>query len=485
MTMTDSQLIHNFSQTRILCLGDIMLDEFVMGSVSRISPEAPVPVIHVRDETLVLGGAGNVIRNFEALGCSVSFISVLGEDGNGHRIENLLNQLPRVKAHLFWDKTRITTTKTRFLAGNQQVLRTDREQTYPLDAALESKILSSFQELISDHDLIVLSDYAKGFFSTELLRAFIDLAQIHNKQILIDPKGKDFIRYKGANLLTPNKQELSLASPITIKTEEDLISASRYLLEKAKLQALIITRGSEGMTLVDTSGNVEHIQTQALEVFDVSGAGDTVIATIAACIAAGSSLPTAMRIANAAAGLVVAKIGTAVVHQDELISTLHTLETQVHEQKIVAWEKAENKIQKWKRQGQKIIFTNGCFDLLHPGHISLLNKAKQSGDKLIIGLNTDASVQRLKGPERPIQKEYDRAFVLSSLHCVDLIVLFDEDTPLKLIEFLKPDILVKGADYTIDQIVGAPFVQSYGGQVLLIDLVEGKSTTNMVTKLRT
>lgn len=483
--MNETHLIDKFSSTRILCLGDLMLDEFIMGSVSRISPEAPVPIIHIKDESFVLGGAGNVVRNFEALGSSVTFISVTGEDNNGLQTHSLLNQLSRVKTHLISDKKRITTTKTRFIAGNQQVLRTDREQVIPLDPAIEAEILTYYKKNIDSHDLVVLSDYAKGFFSPQLLHSLIQEAKAHNKAILVDPKGNDFTRYKGASLLTPNQQELSLASHSIIQNEGDLVKASQELMKNADFQAMIVTRGSEGMTLVEASGNIEHIKTQAVEVFDVSGAGDTVIATLATCLAAGSTLPTAMRIANAAAGVVVAKMGTAVVHQDELLSALYTLETQAHEKKIVSWERAENQIQKWKRKGHRIVFTNGCFDLLHPGHVSLLSKAKKAGDKLIIGLNTDLSIQRLKGPDRPIQQERDRAYVLSSLHCVDLVVLFDEDTPLKLIENLRPDLLVKGADYTIDKVIGASFVQSYGGNVLLIDLVEGQSTTNMVSKMRT
>lgn len=249
------------------------------------------------------------------------------------------------------------------------------------------------------------------------------------------------------------------------------------------ISAMIITRGEQGMTLVKASGLVEHLSTRALEVFDVSGAGDTVIATLAASLAAGSSFSEAMQLANTAAGLVVAKIGTAVTHQKELLAALLHQEVQAHEEKIVSWQKAEETVQKWKRQGHRVVFTNGCFDLLHPGHVSLLNQSKKTGNRLIVGLNTDASVKRLKGPTRPIQQEAARAFVLSSLECIDLVVLFDEDTPLELIQTLKPDVLIKGADYTIENVVGASFVQSYGGEVRLINLVEGESTTRMVAKM--
>lgn len=482
--MNDSQLIQNFSSTRILCVGDIMLDQFIMGSVSRISPEAPVPVLHIKEEFTVLGGAGNVIRNLVSLNSSVTFISVVGEDKAGKEIQDLLNALPKINSSIIVDNTRITTTKTRFIASNQQVLRTDREQFLTLNPSLENEILDVFKKQIQSHDLVILSDYAKGIFSPHLLQSLIQEARAQEKPILIDPKGNDFTRYKGATLLTPNRNELALAAHSTINTQENLTSISQDILKKCDFEAMIVTRGSEGMTLVESSGNIEHLKTQALEVFDVSGAGDTVIAVLGVSLAAGATLSEAMYLANAAAGIVVGKVGTAVIHQDELLSTLYTQELKAHEKKIVSCETAQSQIQKWKRQNHQIVFTNGCFDLLHPGHISLLNEAKKAGDKLIVGLNTDTSIQRLKGPNRPIQQEWDRAFILSSLHCVDLVILFDEETPLKLIETLKPDILVKGADYTIDNVIGASFVQSYGGQVYLIDLIEGQSTSRIVSKMR-
>ncbi len=481
--MVDMNFFDNIDSTRILCLGDIMLDEYITGTISRISPEAPVPVIQVNDESTVLGGVGNVVRNLASIECNVTLISVVGDDENGSEVAQLLKQVPKVETHLLMDKKRTTTTKTRYISGNQQVLRTDRECNESLGSHLESKILKLYKEYIISHDLVVLSDYAKGFFSPELLESLIQEAKVQNKPILIDPKGNDFNRYKGATLLTPNQNELSLAAHCKIKSDNDLIRAAKSVMKTAELDSIIVTRGSQGMTLVESNGKTKHIKTRALEVFDVSGAGDTVIAMLAACLASSVKLSDAINIANAAAGVVVSKIGTAVVHREELLSALHTLKVQTHEEKIVSWERAVAQIQKWKRLGQRIVFTNGCFDFLHPGHIELLHKAKEAGHKLIIGLNTDHSIQRLKGPKRPIQKERDRSFVLSSIGCVDLIVFFEEDTPLNLIKLLKPDVLVKGADYTIDKVVGASFVQSYGGQVKLVDLVEGKSTSNMVTKM--
>ena len=476
-------LIEKFSSTRILCVGDVMLDRFIRGTISRISPEAPIPILHIKEELVVLGGAGNVVRNLEALGAEVTFISVVGNDGEGAHIQNLLNNSPKINSYIMVDINRATTTKTRFIALSQQILRTDQEQAQPLNNLLETEMLKIFKEQISSHDLVILSDYAKGIFSSHGLQSLIQEASHHRKPVLVDPKGHDYRRYKGATLLTPNQSELSIASHAPIQNREEVIRVAENMLQEYDFAAMIVTHGPEGMTLVEASNNSEYLPTQALEVFDVSGAGDTVIATLAASLAAGASLSEAMSFANTAAGIVVAKIGTAVVHQEELLRAFHHQEIQDHEHKIVSWKKAQDLIQKRKHLGNRVVFTNGCLDLLHPGHISLLKQARQAGERLIVGLNADQSIQRLKGPTRPIQHEVARAFVLSSLESVDLVVLFEEDTPLELIEILKPDVLVKGADYTVDKVVGAHFVQSYGGQVVLIDLVEGESTTSMVTRM--
>jgi D-beta-D-heptose 7-phosphate kinase/D-beta-D-heptose 1-phosphate adenosyltransferase len=481
--MTDTHLIHSFSSTRILCVGDVMLDQFIRGAVSRISPEAPVPVLHVTEEECMLGGAGNVVRNLEALGSQVTFITLVGGDKNGTLIQDLLNPSPSVKADILVDKNRITTTKTRFIATNQQILRADSEQPLPLSQAQENELTTLFKTHIAHHDLVILSDYAKGLFSPEGLQALIQEARSHQKPVLVDPKGKDYRRYKGATLLTPNAQELSQATHLPTQTDEEIVTAAKHLIKDCAFEGMIVTRGAKGMSLIDAVGKVEHLPTTALEIFDVSGAGDTVIATLAATLAAGGSLHEAMQFANVAAGLVVAKVGTAVVSQEELVAAIHHQEVESHEKKVASWQQAQEITQKWKRLGNRVVFTNGCFDLLHPGHVSLLSKAKKAGDRLVVGLNTDSSVRRFKGEKRPIQDEMCRALVLASLASVDLVVLFDQDGPLELIETLRPDVLVKGADYTIDQVWGATFVQSYGGEVLLIDLVQGQSTTGIVAKI--
>lgn len=479
----DTHLINAFSSTRILCVGDVMLDRFIRGSISRISPEAPIPVLHIQDEETTLGGAGNVIRNLQALGSHVTFISVVGKDQNGARIQEFLKKMPNINAHILIDDKRITTAKTRFIATNQQILRTDEEQVFPLDQVYENEVTELFKSEIQKHDLIILSDYAKGLFSPRILQTLIQEARTHEKPILIDPKGHDYQKYKGATLLTPNRQELSQATLLPTDTDTEVVAAAQKIIKLCDLQAMIVTRGAKGMSLVDASGTIEHLPTLALEIFDVSGAGDTVIAALAASLAAGGSLSEAMTLANKAGGLVVAKVGTAVVHQEELLASLQHQEIDSYEKKIVSWQHAQDMTQKWKRRGQRVVFSNGCFDLLHSGHVSLLSKAKSAGDRLIVGLNTDRSVSRYKGPTRPIQPEMTRALVLSALSSVDLVVLFDQDFPLELIQTLKPDVLVKGADYTIDKVSGASFVQSYGGEVMLIDLVVGQSTTGIVSRI--
>ena len=380
--MTDPSLFEAFSSTRILCLGDVMLDHFVRGNVSRISPEAPVPVMHIQEETTILGGAGNVVRNLEALGSQVTFVSVVGEDRNGAQLQELFKAFTKVEAFLLKDASRLTTTKTRFIASNQQVLRTDWEKITPLSDALESEVLNLVKQHLSGHDLVVLSDYGKGFFSPQGLQALIQEAKRQGKPVLVDPKGTDFSKYRGATFLTPNWHELNLATGSSTQDEETMIRNAQKLLSSCDLEGLLITRGAQGMTHVNKKGSIDHFPTQALEVFDVSGAGDTVIATFAVALAAGASVLEAIQLANTAAGLVVSKVGTAVVHKAELLGALHHQEFEAHEHKIVSLEKGQDLVQRWKRLGQRVVFTNGCFDLLHPAIFPFLIKPRRQGTAL-------------------------------------------------------------------------------------------------------
>ncbi len=468
----------------ILCIGDVMLDRFVYGTVSRISPEAPIPVLRVGREALMLGGAGNVARNISAIGAGVTFVSVIGDDAAGRRIARLLEDEARVQAHLLTGPDRATTEKTRFIAESHQLLRADLESTAAISADLEQAVVDACAARMAECGVVVLSDYGKGVLTPPLVRRLIALASEAGKPVIVDPKGRDFARYRGATLVTPNRTELAMVTGMPVDGDAAVVAAARHLIESSGIEQVLVTRSEDGMTLVDRNGHVDQIPATAREVFDVSGAGDTVVAVLAAGLAAGASLADAARLANAAAGIVVGKVGTAVIHPEELRRELLD-EQAIHDHaKVVSLSEALVQIARWRREGQRIGFTNGCFDLLHPGHVSLLTQARRACGRLVVGLNSDSSVSRLKGPERPVQNEMARATVLASLVPVDLVVLFSEDTPLELIQAIRPDVLVKGADYTIDTVVGADVVQSYGGQVLLASLIPEQSTTRLVQRMR-
>jgi D-beta-D-heptose 7-phosphate kinase/D-beta-D-heptose 1-phosphate adenosyltransferase len=477
------KIVNNIKAASILCIGDVILDYFVEGVVERISPEAPVPVFKKLHDNHGLGGAANVLHNLATLGISCGLASVIGADQEGHRLRELLLELNLISLSLIEERNRPTTMKTRYVVGGQQLLRVDREVSSPLGQTIAHTLLKTIEEQLIHYDVVILSDYNKGLFSQGVERTIIDLLLKHRKRILIDPKGKDFSRYRGATILTPNHKELALAMGMPTDNDREVVEAAKAVLSQYDIQAVLVTRGSQGMSLVDTLGTVEHIAAEVREVFDVSGAGDTVIAIFAAAYGNGASLKEAAQLANIAAGLVVGKVGTATLRLEEIFSALHMHNFKDSEIKMANLEKALEVTQMWRRKGLQVGFTNGCFDLLHPGHISLLKQAKAQCDRLVIGLNSDASVKRLKGNMRPIQSEEARATILASMSDVDLVVVFEEDTPINLITLLRPDVLVKGADYTVDQVVGADVVQSYGGTVVLAQLMSGQSTTNTVQKL--
>jgi len=460
-----------------------MLDVFVYGDVDRISPEAPIPVLRVRRDSAMLGGAGNVVRNLVALGAKPHFLSVVGDDQAGTDITRLVGEHGEVDPFLIIEANRQTTIKTRFFAAGQQLLRADRETSAPLAAVSQEKLLDSAIKLFADVAVVVLSDYGKGVLSVEVTRQLIEGARAAGKPVIVDPKGIDYSLYAGATMVTPNRKELHEATKMAVGSDEEIIAAARLLIETCGIENVLVTRSQDGMSLVGRDGEVVHLPAEAREVFDVSGAGDTVVAAMAAAIAAGAPLAEAARLANVAAGIVVAKVGTAVAYASDLIGALHHSDLTAGEVKFLDRVAATDQVVRWKHKGLKVGFTNGCFDLLHPGHISLLAQARANCDKLIVGLNSDASVQRLKGPTRPVQSEASRATVLASLASVDLVVLFDEDTPLELIKALRPDTLVKGADYTIDKVVGADLVQGWGGKVVLAELAAGHSTTATIARM--
>lgn len=478
-----SALIESLSDARVLCIGDVMLDRYVLGAVERISPEAPIPVLRVERETAMLGGAGNVVANIAALGGQARFAAIIGNDDAGRDVGDLLSALETVDADLIAEDDRRTTLKTRFVGAGQQMVRADVETVQPLSPDSEAHSLECIADALPRCACVILSDYGKGMLSDSLIQNAIDLAHGANRKVVVDPKGRDYSRYRGADLITPNKKELMDATGMPVSTDADVIAACEHLIESCGIGGVLATRSADGMTLVLKGAEPCHLKAEAREVFDVSGAGDTVIATFALAWAAGATAEDAARLANTAAGIVVGKAGTATVSVQELSRKLHQQDLDQAEAKLFDLDEAETQVARWREQGLKIGFTNGCFDLLHPGHISLLSQARAACDRLVVGLNSDSSVRGLKGDTRPVQSEAARAAVLGALAAVDLVVLFSDETPITLIETLRPDVLVKGADYTVETVVGADIVQGYGGKVVLAQLVDGHSTTNTIARL--
>lgn len=472
-----------FKTARVLVVGDVMLDRFVYARVSRISPEAPVPVLAIEREATSLGGAGNVARNIASLGGRATLIGGRGEDEAGDHISELLAREAAIEDALVVLEEARTTEKIRYIADQQQVMRADREASWP--DTVNDMALAAAREAIAHHDVLVISDYAKGFLSPALVQGLIALAKAHGKPVIVDPKGADFAPYDGATVITPNRSEAGLATGMDTGSDAAVVAAAQDLLARLpSLGAVLVTRGPAGLSLAERGQKIVHIPSRTRDVFDVSGAGDTVAAALALSLAAKADLQSAARLANVAAGIAVTMVGTAAVTAGEIEGELQTRQMEPVEKKIVSLERTLESLALWRAEGRKIGFTNGCFDLVHPGHISLLTQARAACDRLVVGLNADASVRRLKGDGRPVQDEMARAVVLASLVAVDLVVIFGEDTPDHLIRQIRPDILVKGADYKRENIVGADFVASYGGEVMLADLVPDRSTSDLIGRAR-
>ena len=468
---------------RLLCIGDVMLDHFIYGSVERVSPEAPIPVLKVARESRMLGGAGNVARNATALGANVSLIAIVGDDTPGRDIAQLIKQEVKLNANLVVVPGRPTTVKTRFVANAQQLLRADLEETAPLAGEAEQRLCALIDSEVQDADVVLVSDYGKGVLSPAVAAHAVKAARKAKTPIVVDTKAGDWSAYRGASLLTPNARELSAAARMPCASDAEVEAAGGKLLADFDLGAIVVTRSERGVTVLERGKAPVHLAAEAREVFDVSGAGDTVLALLALTLGAGGDLGDAAVLANAGAGIVVAKTGTAVVHPDDLQRALRSSEMKSAQDKIMSLDAAADEVGRWRAKGLSVGFTNGCFDLLHPGHISLLTQARATCDRLIVGLNTDASVRRLKGEGRPVNSQMARAVVLAALETVDAVVLFDEETPLKLIEAIKPNVLVKGADYKLEAVVGADFVISNGGRVVLAELVPGQSTTGVIERM--
>lgn len=460
---------------KVLVVGDLMLDTYHIGDVKRISPEAPVPVVRVNRSYSVLGGASNVARNLLGLGCTPYVIGLLGNDHNGKVMQDMFTELG-INA-LFGYTEHPTITKTRIIGNNQQVVRVDFEQDRgKLSPENEQYLLDAIQKTIPLVDIIVISDYGKGVCNETICKQVISTARSHQKQVVVDPKGFDWDKYRGATIITPNLKEISDIFGAEIKNKDEQIhQAAQEVIEKYDLASLLVTRSEKGMSYIDTK-IAKAIPTEAQEVYDVSGAGDTVVATLAAALAAEFPVLEAIYIANKAAGVVVGKMGTCPITFDELQSELTVGKPDAG---IVSFAQLPDLIKQLKRQNRKIVFTNGCFDILHKGHVTYLEKAKKMGDILVVGLNSDSSVKRLKGESRPINDEQARGTVLSALACIDYVVIFSDDTPLKLIETVRPDILVKGGDYEIENIVG----REYAKETVVIPFVEGFSTTNTINSM--
>lgn len=467
---------------RALCVGDIMLDRFVYGAVNRVSPEAPIPVLSISREDSMPGGVGNVARNVASLSGAATLIAVVGEDQPGSDLEAMIADNPRMESRMISLARRPTTIKTRFISHAQQLLRADQETTEALQGQGARWVAAAVEEALVDTDVVILSDYQKGVLTPEVLSSIIAAARAQNLPIIVDPKGHDYSKYTGATLIKPNLKELAEATRLPVGSNEEVVAAAEQLRTAHGFEAVLVTRSEEGMTLVTAEGAI-HLSARAREVFDVSGAGDTVAACLGLAIGAGLPLQTAAELANAAGGIVVGKVGTACIFPSELRMVLHGLGGDIPD--VLDRVGAIDRATYWRERGEIVGFTNGCFDLIHPGHVSLLKQARAACDRLIVGVNSDASVKRLKGENRPVQTEVSRATVLSSLEMVDAVVIFDEDTPYNLIDAVRPEVLVKGADYTIDQVVGADLVQGWGGSVVLAQLEDGHSTTNTISKMAT
>ena len=472
-----------FGARRVLVVGDLMLDRYQWGTVRRISPEAPVPVLRLERETEVAGGAANVARNLVGLGLRVCIAGITGQDPHRERLLALLKEQGVETDAVLSDPTRPTTTKTRLVGDHQQMLRIDAERIAPVDSGLAERLLAAVGERLSAVDAVLLSDYAKGVLIGDTCAHIIAVARDRGLPVLVDPKGSDFERYRGATAITPNRAELALAAGVDSDDLDALLGAAERMRERLELEQLILTLGELGVALVDATG-VHRIPAVAREVFDVSGAGDTVIATVAAGRAAGLDPIDTAHLANLAAGVVVGKVGTAAIAADELAAAIADEAALEQAAKVGDLGDVLARVRQWRDRGERIVFTNGCFDLLHVGHVTYLERARKHGHRLVVGLNTDRSVRTLKGPERPLIGEQDRARVLAALAAVDAVVLFDAETPIELIRAIRPDVLAKGADYSEDAVVGAADVKSWGGQVVLVPLVDDRSTSAIIQRMR-
>ena len=474
--------VRRLGHTNVLVVGDVMLDRYTYGEVTRISQEAPVPILAIEREVALPGGAGNVVRNLTALGAATAFISVVGDDQAGSDLTGLIGGQPNVEPWLLVQGSRTTTLKTRLIAAGQQLLRADREQTDPIHPKLAERLLRIAMDAMAATSVTILSDYGKGVLTGDVPARLVAAARKTGRKLIVDPRGSDFARYAGADVVMPNRHELAAAARMPVDTEAAIVAAAHFLQAEHGFGAVVVTRGNDGMTLVDASGS-QHFPAEAADVFDTSGAGDTALATLGAALAAQLPLPVAVRLANLAAGISVGKVGASVVREADLLSALTPQHSALR--KIVSPEEAVEQAERWRHRGWRVGFTNGYFDLLHQGHIQLLEQARAACDRLIVGLNADTSVRRQKGQPHPVQPEAARAAVLASFACVDQVCLFEDDTPESLIAVLRPDVLIKGANHAAEDVIGADLVRGWGGRVMQIDLLQEQLPQAAFTTLKT
>ncbi|MDG2000670.1 MAG: D-glycero-beta-D-manno-heptose 1-phosphate adenylyltransferase [Alphaproteobacteria bacterium] len=472
-------IITNIQSKKVLVVGDIMLDKYVFGLVDRISPEAPIPIVKVENTKLSVGGAGNVIKNLNSFNIKTSFISIIGNDETGKLLKANFKKLKNIEYALLQDNSRNTTLKTRYMANGQQLFRTDQETVAPLNTILKQKVLQYFKLFIKQADIIIFSDYGKGLFINEnFCKKLIKLATLENKKVIVDPKGDNFAKYTGSFFITPNTKESYKATHINPKNNNLALKCGKYIIKNKWSQNVLLTRGENGLSLI-SKNNTYHLKSNAEEVFDVTGAGDTVIALFSAALSISNNHIDSAQFANLGASIAVKKIGTSSVNKDEI----YKISINDKNSKILSDKDLLKNINEWRDNNETIGFTNGCFDLIHSGHIDMFQKASDACDKLVVAVNSDQSIKRLKGEARPILDIQAREKLLNSLKMIDYVISFNEDTPIKLIKKIKPNILFKGADYKMKEIVGADYIKKIGGKVIRISLTKNQSTTKLISKL--
>ena len=477
--------LENLGDARLAIIGDLIMDRYMIGDVTRISPEAPIPVLAVKSNDMRLGGAGNVVANLVAMQANVEVVGVVGDDGLGRAMREEFEKLNVDVQGLVIDQDRPTIEKTRMMSGVQQMLRVDREDNQPISDQVEEAIIAAALKSVERCQGVVLSDYGKGLLTPKVLRAVIDAARKRGIPVLVDPKGSDFSRYKGATLVTPNRKEAEVALGRPIKSLESLPQAADELIQAAGLDLIVITLSADGIYFRSSERPVREgrVPAFARAVYDVTGAGDTVVSQLALYLSLGWDITEAVCMANHAAGVVVERLGTHSVTRSELTARLAASHPSTG--KVLESGGLDALIDDWKRQGKRVVFTNGCFDVIHAGHVNYLRFARERGDVLLVGVNSDESVQRLKGPTRPVNHLGDRLTVLAAMEMVDAVVPFDGDTPKELIERVTPDVLVKGEDWKDKGVVGREWVESHGGQVVLAPVLAGRSTTNILERAKT